>query len=112
MRTYGRINGVWTEVDTDANGYNDQVWLTTLAQCIQLSPGESPFYAQYGIPAQPSVVSQILPSFYVSQLQTLFAQYFASLIISQDNTASRLTPTYKVDVLTNQGAKFFFEVAI
>ena len=112
MRTYGRVNGVWTEVDTDSNGYNDQVYLTTLAQCIKLSPGESPFYAQYGIPAQPSVVSQVLPTFYVSQLQTLFSQYFASLVISQDTTASQITPTFKVDVLTNQGAKLFFEVAV
>lgn len=112
MRTYGRINGVWTEVDTDVNGFNDQVWLTTLAQCIKLTPGESPFYAQYGIPAQQSVISQVLPTFYVSQLQTLFAQYFASLTISQDATASALTPTYNVNVLTNQGSQIIFEVAI
>ena len=42
MRTYGRVTNedgtkTWVEVDTDANGYNDAVYVTTLAQCLQLS---------------------------------------------------------------------------
>ena len=41
MRTYGRITNAegnlqWVEVTTDANGRNDNVWLTTLAQNLKL----------------------------------------------------------------------------
>lgn len=109
MRTYGRINGEWVEVTTDDNGFNDPVYLTTLAQCIKLQPGESPFYSQYGIPATMSVIQQILPSFYTAQLQAQFSPYFASLIVSKTDSA---TPTYNVNVLTNSGVQNIYTVAI
>ena len=108
MRTYGRINGVWTEIDTDANGYNDSVWLTTLVQVLKLAPGESPFFANYGIPAQTSVIQQVLPSFYVALTQSQFAQYFASLTVAK-TTAT--TPTYNINALTNSGARIVTQVA-
>ncbi len=55
MRTYGRqynADGTytWVEVSTDANGFDDAVWLTTMAQVLQLHLGESPFFANFGIP--------------------------------------------------------------
>lgn len=109
MRTYGRINGVWEEVDPDANGFNDPIYLTTLVQCLKLSPGESPFYSNYGIPAQTSVIQQVLPTFYVNQLQQQFAPKFASLIIS---IVEQLPPTYKIDALTNSGSSIVAEVAV
>ena len=40
MRTYGRvgqvngIGGTWVVIETDANGFNDNVYLTTLAQVL------------------------------------------------------------------------------
>jgi hypothetical protein len=108
MRSYGRNStGQWVEVTTDASGFDDMVWVTSLAQALKLSPGESPFYANVGIPAQQSVVSQIFPDFYVAQIQSRYAQYFASLSISRvpnsptDNPAS---PSYKVNIVTNKGA--------
>lgn len=110
MRTYGRITNqdgskTWVQVNTDANGNNDYVWITTLCQCLKLNLGESPFYAQYGIPAQQSVLQQIYPDFYVNQTQSQFAQYFASLQITRRAALSRLDPTpiYDVSVLTNYG---------
>jgi hypothetical protein len=45
------------EVTTDANGYNDAVYLTTLSQVLKLNLGESPFYANYGIPQYQSVLT-------------------------------------------------------
>ena len=107
MRTYGRItnsNGTktWVLVETSANGDNSLVWLTTLCQCIKLNLGESPFFANYGSPAQPSIVQQVYPDFYVAQLQQQFAQYFASLIISK---RSDQPPTYQINVTTLQGVK-------
>lgn len=107
MRTYGRIansNGTktWVLVETAANGDNSLVWLTTLCQCIKLNLGESPFFANYGIPAQPSIVQQVYPDFYVAQMQQQFAQYFASLIIAK---RSNQPPTYQINVTTLQGVK-------
>ncbi len=114
LRTYGRIKNndgstSWVEVTTDAQGNNDSVWLTTLIQCLKLFLGESPFNANYGIPAQRSVVTQIFPDFYVDQTQRQFSKYFASLIISK--VIGTTTPTYDVNLVTNQGVKIVTQIA-
>lgn len=106
MRTYGRITGDdgvkrWVEVTTDPQGFDDPVWLTTLVQVLLLNLGESPFYADWGIPAKPSVIQQVFPDFYVSRTQQRFSQYFPSVIISK---LPLFNPTYRVAVTTNQGA--------
>lgn len=107
MRTYGRIvnedgSKTWVVVTTDANGFNDSVYTTTLAQCLKLNLGESPFFSNYGIPAYQTVVTQVLPSFYVMQTQTQFAPYFASLTIAQVQGA--FPPVYQVNVVCHNGA--------
>ena len=106
MRTWGRVTNqfgqrIWAEVETDANGYNDQVYLTTLVQTFRLNLGESPFYADRGIPAVPSVVQQVAPDYYVTYIQSLFAQYFANLTIAK---VKQLPPTYQVNALAHSGA--------
>jgi hypothetical protein len=108
MRTYGRVNGVWEEVNSEVSG-DDAVWITTLCQCLLLNLGEDPFYAQYGIPSQQSVLSQIFPTFYVNQTQQQFSPYFASLVISIENDP---TPTYRINVLTNTGTPLIVTVPI
>lgn len=114
MRTYGRINqvdgkgGIWVEVDTDANGFDDAVWLTTMIQCLKLNLGESPFYANYGLPAHPAVVQQVFPDYYVALTQKQFAPHFASLIIAKQPGR---TPTYQVNITTQQGSKVIMTVA-
>lgn len=116
MRTYGRIvpnplfpdAKIWVVVETDANGFNDWVWLTTLIQCLKLNLGESPFFGNYGIPAKPSVVQQVYPDYYVAVTQQQFAPHFASLIISKVNRTDdkgRPEPTYNINVVTNFGVK-------
>jgi hypothetical protein len=115
MRTWGRITNQdgsksWQVVETDANGFNDAVWLTTLCQCLLLNLNESPFYSQYGLPDQQSIIQQVAPDYYVFRMQQLFAQYFASLIIARDPAATE--PTYKVSVVTNQGAKQIVSVPV
>lgn len=114
MRTYGRItnpNGTktWVEVTTDDSGFNDMVYVTTLCQCLLLNLGESPFYANYGIPAKQSVIQQIAPDYYVSQTQRQFAPYFANLAISKKNADP---PTYQVNITTHQGVKINASVQI
>lgn len=106
MRTYGRTydeygNQTWVVVETDAQGYNDQVYLTTLAQCLKLNLGESPFWANYGIPAYQTVMTQVFPDFYVAQTQNQFAPYFAKLTVQRLPSA---TPTYNVNAVTHYGA--------
>ncbi len=106
MRTWGRTYNelgvpTWVEVSTDANGYNDAVYLTTLIQCLKLNLGESPFFANYGIPAQQSVMTQIFPDFYTYQTQSQFAQYFVSLTVQKVQAS---TPTYDITAVTHTGA--------
>ena len=110
MRTYGRDSaGKWYVIETDENGYNDAVWLTTLGQCIKLAPQESPFYPDYGIPAQSSVIQQILPTYYVNNLQSQFSQYFSSLQIALTQANP---PVYQINAITNSGSAIISEVRI
>lgn len=119
MRTYGRITNPdgslsWVQVSTDAAGYDDYVWVTTLIQCLKLNLGESPFYAIYGLPAKPSVVQQVVPDYYIFQTQKQFAPYFASLLMAKVNVQATKgkapVPTYRVNVTTNQGVKMAMDV--
>lgn len=102
MRTWGRIEntGEWIEITTDPDGFNDAVWITTLAQVLQLNRGESPFFGNYGIPAQQSVISQLFPDWYVSETQAQFAGFFSSLSLRK---IPDFDPRYEFDVTTNQG---------
>lgn len=115
MRTYGRINqvdgvgGTWVEVDTDSAGNDDDVWLTTLIQCLKLGLGESPFYSQYGIPAQQSVLQQIFPDFNVYLTQKQFSPYFASLVVAKIPDPA---PMYRINIITNAGVKKQVQVPV
>jgi hypothetical protein len=115
VRTYGRAhtpNGTltWQVVQTDpTTGLNDLVYVTTLCQVLLLNLGESPFSSQMGIPAQQSILQQIMPDYYVALTQQNFAPYFASLLISRTNTNP---PTYQVNITTHQGLKINASVPI
>ena len=107
MRTYGRTydllgNPTWKVVETDANGQNDAVYLTTLAQVLKLNLGESPFFSNFGIPAMQTIMTQVFPDFYAAQTQTQFAPFLASLVVKrlQGTTA----PVYDVKAQTHYGA--------
>lgn len=99
----------WQEVTTDAQGSNDEVYLTTLCQVLLLGLNESPFYGNFGIPAQQAVLSQLPPDYYVTATQQQFAQFFASLVISR---RSSNPPTYDISVVTHQGVRLSASVAI
>ncbi|EJU5898011.1 hypothetical protein N4Z53_004493 [Salmonella enterica] len=110
MRTYGRDqDGKWVTVTTDENGFNDSVYLTTLVQNLKLSPQESPFFANHGIPANGSVIQQILPTFYVNRLQQQFSKYFSSLQIA---LADVDPPVYNISAITNSGSKIVAQVYV
>ena len=114
MRTYGRVfqqdgSYQWVVVETDSDGSSDAVWLTTLLQVLQLNLGESPFYSQYGISAQQSVIQQLWPDYDVARTQQQFAGYFAALIIARKPGAT--TPTYNVNLTTHTGVRISATVA-
>lgn len=116
MRTWGRVGqvngvgGTWQEVTTAPNGDNSMVYLTTLIQNLRLNLGESPFYANNGIPAYQSVMTQIAPDFYVSRIQQQFAPYFASLQIKR--VPGTAQPTYNVTAVTLYGAVLEQEIPV
>lgn len=115
MRTYGRIkksDGTtqWVEINENPSGNFEYGFVTTLIQCLKLSLGESPFFANYGIPAQRSVITQIAPDFYVTQTQQQFSPYFASLLVSKQQAA--LDPTYDINVVLTNGTTFQQTVAV
>jgi hypothetical protein len=120
MRTYGRTQDVltgaksWKVVTTDVGGFNDSVWLTTLAQVLKLNLGESPFFGDWGIPAHTSIVLQIAPDYYMTLTQQRFASYFASLILIRVLDAvdddGRPAPAYQINALTNYGASIGIQV--
>jgi hypothetical protein len=115
MRTWGRDfnTGAWIGVQTDPSGSDDAVWLTTLAQTLLLNRGESPFYADRGIPSQQSVITQYMPDYYVTLTQQQFAPFFASLIINRrpgTGTSGINPPVYDVNVTTNLGVQLPFDV--
>lgn len=107
MRTYGRRKQPdgslkWVTVETTRDGNDDLIWIITLAQTLKLFLNESPFFANYGIPAKQSVLTQVFPDFYVSRTQQQFAQYFASLIVYKKQLPS---PEYVINITTNSGEK-------
>ena len=122
MRTYGRTVDVlsgkktWWRVNTDENGFNDSVYVTALAQVIKLNLGESPFFADWGIPAHESVVTQVYPDLFIVRIQQRFSPFFASLVLTiapirqgspesfaadQDGAPA---PYYIFNALTNSGS--------
>lgn len=114
MRTYGRItqpDGTkkWVVVQTEPNGDNSRVRLTTLLQVLKGQPNESPFYSQYGIAAQAAVMQQVIPDFYSARAQAQFAQYFAALTIAK---LSASPPTYRVNAVTFAGVTLQADVQV
>ena len=114
MRVWGRVTNedgtkTWVEVSTDPSGLNDAVNITWLAQALKLNLGESPFYGNWGIPAQQSVVTQIFPDFYVWKTQRRFAGLFGSLTVLRVPNLS--TPTYQINLTTHVGAVVETEIA-
>jgi hypothetical protein len=96
--------GAWVEItDTGA------VWLATLVQTLRLGQGESPFFANHGIPAQQSVASQIAPDAAVARTQSQYLQYFASLVVAPVIGASQ--PTYTVQAVMKNGQAIKTKVA-
>lgn len=122
LRTYGRTRDTltgektWRTVVTDRHGFDDMVWLTTLAQICKLNLGESPFFADWGVPARESVVMQIFPDFYVQLIQQRVAPHFMSLMLEHRPDAmdelGNPTPHYHFEAITNYGSTIVDDVPV
>jgi len=122
-RTYDKLgNATWVEVQTDANGLNDYVYLTALIQELKLNLQESPMWGTRGLPAQESVISQVAPTYYVMLMQQRYAPFFQSIVITRvppgTTNPGQITsrqpsqiprnanaPTYNISILTNYGVQ-------
>jgi hypothetical protein len=114
MRVWGRIKNAagkltWVMVTTAADGSNDEVYITALAQVLKLNLGESPFYGNFGIPQHQTLVTQVYPDYYVAYTQQQYAQYFSSLMVAREDYPY---PRYKVNVLTHAGVSISATVPI
>lgn len=115
MRTWGRVvdankNKQWVLVEPDSSGDFSYGWLTTLIQTLKLALGESPFFAQFGIPSQQSIVQQVYPDYYVNIVQQQFSGYFASLTVTKvQGTAN---PTYDIHAVFFNGVTYRGEIAV
>jgi len=96
----------WVAVVPDANGTKSYLYITWLIQVLLLNLGESPIFSDFGIPGQQSVVTQIVPDYYVALTQQRFAPYFASLQISRvpDPPSGKLV--YNVTLTTIEGTVY------
>lgn len=109
MRVWGRVTNPdgsksWVAVTTDANGNSDAAYFTALAQVLKLNVGESPLYANSGIPQYQTIMTQTFPDFYVMRIQQQYAKYFASLTIMR--VPGTTAPSYNVRAVTHNGAIF------
>lgn len=109
MRTYGRLtdsngNVTWQVIETDANGFNDNVYLTALCQTLKLNIGESPFYANSGIPQYQTIMTQTYPDFYVMRTQQQYSAAFASLTVNRVAQQNTPDPLYNIVAVTQTGS--------
>jgi hypothetical protein len=124
MRTYGRVAASladpeptkWVEVQTEPSGLNDYVYVTALVQELKLNLGESPFWGDRGIPAKPSVVTQVAPDYYTMLMQQRYAPYFLALTIVRgvDKYAGRgmYRPEYRIDITTHYGVQLNLSIPV
>ncbi|VFS51407.1 hypothetical protein [Budvicia aquatica] len=97
-------------IESDSAGDFTYGWITTLIQTLKLGLGESPFYVQYGIPAQRCIVEQFHPDFYVNMVQQQFAGYFASITIKKHVINNN--PVYDVSIVTLSGVTYQETIAV
>ena len=113
MRVWGRITNpdgtkTWVDVSTATDGSNQAVYVTWLAQVLKLNLGESPFWANWGIPQYQSIMTQVAPDYYVMKTQSFFSGKFAALAITRVQGVAN--PTYNVNIVTRQGAQIAMQV--
>ena len=118
MRAYGRTtdlygNKTWVVVQTDGNGDSSYVYVTALCQCLLLNYAESPFWANFGIPAKSSVLQQQAPDYFVSYIVSYFSKFFASLmVVKRPTPLGEPTPIYDISAVFKNGVTYQTTIGI
>lgn len=87
----------------------DDVYVFWLVEVLRLVLGESPFFANWGIPATETIVTNIYPDYYVALVKDQFTPYFQSLNITRIDTKELRTAAYSIEIITLNG-KFINEM--
>lgn len=87
----------WIAVD------GNQAQIAWLQNALLLQLGESPFWADWGIPVTRTLVSQIWPDYYVNMTQQRFVDSFSSLQITRDPADNDDNPTYRIAAILPDG---------
>lgn len=81
----------------------DEIYVFWLIEVLRLILGESPFSADWGIPATETIATNIYPDYYVSIVKEKFAPYFQYLSIERlDHNVDRAV-VYKVEIIKLNG---------
>jgi hypothetical protein len=104
MRAYGIVNGKFVKVTEEST-----VWATTFIHTLKLNLGESPFFANYGLPSQESVMTQIAPDFFIEHTRQQYSDKFAILKMT---TKAAINPTYDAFIMTKQGKTITERIAL
>ena len=104
-RVWGRVHNndgtrTWQAYETSDSGSDDLPNFIWLQNALLLNTNESPFYANWGVPVQQTMITQIFPDYYMNLMQQRFSQYFASCVISRVTSKDA---TYQVNIVTNSG---------
>lgn len=82
---------------------SNQATIAWLQNALLLQLGESPFWADWGLPVTRTLVSQIWPDYYVNMTQQRFADYFASLLITHETDPPDDNPAYRISAIFPDG---------
>lgn len=102
MRVWTRVMGsdgkrTWQPVD------NDQGNIAWLQNSLLLQLGESPFWADWGIPVQQTLVSRVWPDYYLNMTQQRFRDVFPTLQITRRDGGNGADPVYDISIILNDG---------
>ncbi|WP_077395442.1 hypothetical protein [Bombella intestini] len=105
MRVWTRVHQpdgrrVWKAVT------GDQGNIAWLQNALLLQLGESPFWADWGIPVQQTLVSRVWPDYYLNLTQRRFRDIFPSLQITRKDGGNGADPVYDISVILNNGTLY------
>ncbi|UMM63143.1 hypothetical protein [Aristophania vespae] len=82
----------------------NQAIIAWLQNNLLLQLGESPFYADKGLPVTQSLISRIWPDYYLNQLQEFFRDYVSTIQITRDTSVVNDGLSYKILVIFKDGS--------
>lgn len=85
---------------------DNQAIIAWLQNALLLQLGESPFWADWGLPVTQMLVTQVWPDYYVHMTKQRFEDYFTSLRITRDTAQDSAEPSYTISALFADGSSY------